>query len=170
MRQAAATLAGKKLSINKTTAVLVWLFGAWLSARAGAQMAGYEITGWASPPIQLVLVAMGAQWLLTRGQSPFWRWHLHNRAVPAHVTTIAIGSLTIDMLINAGGVWPLVQGLGSTDAWKFVSAIAHGEAVSPLVLTAPVITGPSVLTRAALALFIGAVIAGFSEYFWNLED
>src|SRR5688500_10589663 len=117
MRHAAATLTGKKLSINKTTAVLVWLFGAWLSARAGAQMAGYEISGWASPPIQLVLVACGAQWLLTRGQSPFWRWHLHNRAVPAHVTTIAIGSLTIDMLINAGGVWPLVQTLGKMDAW-----------------------------------------------------
>jgi hypothetical protein len=149
---------GKKLSINKTTAVLVWLFGAWLSARAGAQMAGYEITGWALPPLQLVLIACGAQWLLTRGQSPFWRWHLHNRAVPAHVTTIAIGSLTIDMLINAGGVWPLVQNLGKMDAWRMVQAISGTP------------SDPTTLTRAALALFIGAVIAGFSEYFWNLED
>lgn len=144
-------------TVNGATAAGVWLFGAWLSARAGAQASGYDITGWQSPPLQLVAVAMFVQWLLTRGQSPFWRWHLHRRAVPPQVFGIALFSLLIDMLINAGGVWPLAQNLGKVDAWKIIEAASQpGD--------------PNVMAKIGMALFVGVVIAGFAEYFWNLED
>lgn len=147
-------------SVNGATAAVVWILGTWLSARAGAQAAGINLSNLETPPLVFVVGSIMVQWILTRAQSPFWRWKMINAKgkVPAHVASLAFFSMLIDALINAGGVWPLLRGLGNTDLWKMTAEIAGttGE--------------PTMLIRAFVAMIVGVMVAGFSEYFWNLED
>lgn len=150
----------KLSSVNGATAAVVWILGTWLSARAGAQAAGITMTSLETPPIVFVVGSVMVQWILTRAQSPFWRWKMINAKgkVPAHVASLAFFSMLIDALINAGGVWPLLRGLGNTDLWKMTAEItgATGD--------------PNMFIRATVAVIVGVMVAGFSEYFWNLED
>lgn len=147
-------------SVNGATAAVVWILGTWLSARAGAQAAGINLSNLETPPLVFVVGSIMVQWILTRAQSPFWRWKMINAKgkVPPHVASLAFFSMLIDALINAGGVWPLLRGLGNTDLWKMTAEIAGttGE--------------PTMLIRAFVAMIVGVMVAGFSEYFWNLED
>lgn len=165
------------MTVNGGTAAGVWLFGAWLSSRAIAQMGGYDLSGWQSPPVGAVFIAVVLQLILTRGQSPFWRWKniLASKPgvkVPPHVMAIGVFTLLIDTIINGGGVFLIVRGLGNTDMWAMASAVrAEGGALGKIVSAISTTQGqPTIAFIIGVAFMFGLVVAGLTEYFWHLED
>ncbi len=165
------------LTVNGATAAVVWIFGAWLSGRAVAQMTGSNMTGWQSPPVGAVAFAVVLQLILTRGQSPFWRWKkilasAPGVKVPAHVMAIGVFTLLIDTVINGGGVFLIVRGLGNTDMWAMAEAVrAEGGALGKIVSSISTPTGdPTIAFIIAVSFMFGLVVAGLTEYFWHLEN
>lgn len=132
---------GGSLSANKTTAVIIWLIGAWLTVQALQQM---------GVPEQIsVIFGVALQFALTRAESPMWR----GRGVPK----MALGAVIVDICINSAGTWPYTKQIGNTDFWKMVRDVTGNPVVEPTI--------PTML---AFAIGVGAFTAAAAEYFWNL--
>lgn len=131
------------LSTNKITAVLIWLFGAWLTAQALGQLG-------APDPFNTV-AGLLIQWVLTKAESPLWR----GRGYPP----LALAATVVDAAVNSAGAWPYVTHLGATDFWTMIRDILHEPQAQP-----------NTFTFVAVAVCIGLFVAGSAEYFWNLPD
>jgi hypothetical protein len=131
------------LTTNKTTAIVIWSIGAWLTVQFLAQIGVPE-------PLNIIF-GLAFQWGLTKAESPLWR----SRGAPK----MALGAAVFDVAINSAGAWPYVKNIGATDFWLMMRDI----------LGAPDAT-PTMPTFIVLATLIGAFTACAAEYFWNLPD
>ena len=119
-------------------AVLIWLMGAGATALL-LQGVGLPVT-----------VAAGAavlvQWIFTKLERPMWRrrWNV-----------VSLLFVIFDVLINAGGLFTLVQRLDQTQVWTMLQAFgAVGSQMGPV--------GAGVI-----AFGFGFAIAWSPEAIWN---
>lgn len=129
------------LSSNKTIAVIIWLFGAWMTVQFLQQVK--------VPETIAIFVGFALQLALTKAESPIWR----SEGLPK----MAVGAVVIDIGVNSAGVWPYVKHVGGTDLWTMVKEVAQNPTIEP-----------TVATQLAFAIGVGAYTAAAAEYFWNM--
>jgi arginine exporter protein ArgO len=95
-------------------------------------------------------VAIGSQALLTFMERGLWRGK--------HVSAVTVAALLFDVLLNAGGVYPLAMRIGATPtAGMLADAFGWERAISPI--------GAMIL-----AIIGGFLIAAAPEEFWIRRD
>lgn len=129
---------------NRFVAVIIWLIGVATTYLGFTTMAS-------GLPWQVALpFAFGSQALLTYMERGLWRGR--------HVSVVTIAALLFDVLLNAGGVYPLALRLGATPtAAMFADAFHWERAISPI--------GAMII-----AIIGGFLIAAAPEEFWSRRD
>jgi hypothetical protein len=124
---------------RKVAAGLIWLIGLW-TTEAFIRQIGFADSTW--------LIAICVQAGLTGAQSAFW----NHRA-----TILAAIAVTIDTLINFGGLYPYLFNIPGTDTYLQL------QRAFPLLVPAT----PPVWLIGVIALIICAAIAGLPELIWR---
>lgn len=145
--QAAPT--GSALRWNRIASIAAWLFGVLFT---------YLLLIAVAPDVsRLVLLTLAAvaQFLLTLAERPLWRWALRRKGGKL----VAFGLLVtlFDAAINAGGIYPYVPRLASSDLGLMLIEVFHLE---------PNVSQPA---AAVIAMALGLLVAGLSEYLWEVE-
>jgi hypothetical protein len=138
-----------RIAWNRVASVISWLIGVlftYLLLQAVAPKLGWF---WA------LIIAGGSQLLLTIAERPLWRWALRRKG--GKLVLFGVGVTLIDGGINAGGIFPYVPRLANTDVGKMLIEVFD--------LSPKISTGASAL----IALAIGLLVAGLSEYLWEVE-
>ena len=139
----------RHIAWNRVASAISWLIGVvftYLLLEAVAPGVGWF---WA------VLIAAGAQLLLTIAERPLWRWALRRKG--GKLVLFAVCVTLVDGGINAGGIYPYVPQLSKSGLGKMLIEVF---ALSPTV------SSPA---AAVIALAIGLLVAGLSEYLWEME-
>lgn len=126
---------------NRLVAVIVWLIG------VATTYLGFTTMAPGLPWTVALPFAFGSQALFTYMEMGLWRGK--------HVSAVTIAVLLFDVLLNAGGVYPLAMRLGATPtAAMFAEAFHWERAISPIGAMIVAIIG-------------GFLIAAAPEEFWN---
>ena len=147
--QASTVTDGSALRWNRIAAIVAWLIGVLFSYMLLRSVA--PSLGW----FAALLLSAGAQFLLTLAERPLWRWALRRRN--GKFVAFGVGVTIIDAAINAGGVYPYVPRLSQTDLGKMLIEVFS---------LSPTISQP---TAMGIAFGIGLLVAGLSEYLWEVE-
>lgn len=134
---------------NRVASVIAWLLGVLFT---------YLLLREVAPGLGMLValaIAGASQMLLTIAERPLWRWALRRKG--GKLVTFAIGVTGVDGLINAGGIFPFVPQLAQTGMGKMLIEVFD---------LSPTISSP---TAAVIALAIGLLVAGLSEYLWEME-
>jgi hypothetical protein len=139
----------RHIAWNRVASAISWLIGVLFTYLLLAAVV--PTLGW----FWAVLIAAGAQLLLTLAERPLWRWALRRKG--GKLVLFAVGVTLVDGGINAGGIYPFVPQLAKTGLGKMLIEVF---ALSPAV-SAP--------AAGVIALAIGILVAGLSEYLWEME-
>lgn len=140
--RAASSVRRGGLTINKTTGIIIWMIGAWLTIQFLKQLGVVEAYA--------TVVGIGLQLALTRAETPLWR----GEGIPK----MALGAVIVDIAINSSGAWPYAKNIGKTDFWTMVREVAESSTLDP-----------SIATILSMSIGVGAFTAAAAEYFWNLD-
>ena len=128
---------------NRIAAAVVWLAGVGLTATALLAML-VNVPVWLA-----VTVAVVAQGILTWSERAVWR---------GKPTSVGIGALILDVLMNAGGVFAYVRNIGDTPTvTMLMEAFGLTGDVSPIAAM-------------IVSLVIGFLIAAAPEEFWSRKE
>lgn len=133
---------GGRITLNKGAAIVVWILGVYTTSTFIKEIGIAE-------PIN-VLLGAAAQLLLTKGQAPLWR---SGERSPG-----AVAALVIDVLLNAGGLWPYLTNLGQTTVWAMLNDWTGSEAP------------PTVLSKIILVIVLSTLTAAGPEKLYEQED
>ena len=147
--QAQAAPASSALRWNRIASLVAWAIGVLFSYMLLRGVA--PGLGW----LAALLLAAGAQFLLTLAERPLWRWALRRKN--GKLVAFGVGMTMIDAAINAGGIYPYVPRLSQTDLGKMLIEVFS---------LSPTISQP---TAMGIAFGIGLLVAGLSEYLWEVE-
>lgn len=144
-----ATPAGSALRWNRIAAIVAWGIGVLFSYMLLQSVA--PSLGW----FAAFALSAGVQFLLTLAERPLWRWALRRKN--GHFVVFGVGVTIIDAAINAGGIYPYVPRLSQTDLGKMLIEVFS---------LSPTISQPAAM---GIAFGIGLLVAGLSEYLWEVE-
>ncbi len=143
------TPAGSALRWNRIAAIVAWGIGVLFS---------YMLLRSVAPSLNwfaALVLSAGAQFLLTLAERPLWRWALRRKN--GKFVVFGVGVTIIDAAINAGGMYPYVPRLSQTDLGKMLIEVFSLN---------PAISQPAAM---GIAFGIGLLVAGLSEYLWEVE-
>jgi hypothetical protein len=89
----------RHIAWNRVASAISWLIGVLFTYLLLVAVA--PALGW----FWAVLIAAGAQLLLTLAKRPLWRWALRRKG--GKLVLFAVGVTLVDGGINAGGIYPL---------------------------------------------------------------
>jgi hypothetical protein len=139
----------RHIAWNRVASVISWLIGVlftYLLLEAAASNLAW---------IWALIIALATQLLLTLAERPLWRWALRRKG--GKLVLFGLGVTLVDGGINAGGIYPYVPQLAKTGLGRMLIEIfGLSSAVS-----AP--------AAGVIALFLGLLVAGLSEYLWEME-
>ncbi len=129
---------------NRVVAVIVWLIG------VATTYLGF-VTMLPDLPWTVALpFALACQGMLTWMERGIWRGR--------HITVVTMAALLIDVLLNAGGLYPYMARLGATPPARMLAdAFGWGTTISPI-------------GAIVIALIGGFLIAAAPEEYWNRRD
>jgi len=134
---------------NRVASVIAWLLGVlftYLLLREVAPALGMLVA---------LAIASASQMLLTIAERPLWRWALRRKG--GKLVLFGLGVTLIDGAINAGGIYPFVPELSKSGIGKMLIEVFD---------LSPKVSSPA---AAVIALAIGLLVAGLSEYLWEME-
>lgn len=131
-----------RITINKGGAVVIWLLGAFTTAKFAGELGVAE-------PINY-FVGLVIQFFLTKAQAPLWR--------AGERRATAVTALVIDAGLNAAGLWPYLINLGATSFWMMVSQWIGSD------------TPPNMLTRILFTIILAVLTAAGPEILYEQED
>jgi hypothetical protein len=139
----------RHIAWNRVASVISWLIGVLFT---------YLLLRDVAPALGLLLaltIAGGSQLLLTLAERPLWRWALRRKG--GKPVLFAVGVTMVDGGINAGGIYPFVPELSKSGLGKMLIEIFG---------LSPAVSAPA---AGVIALAIGLLVAGLSEYLWEME-
>jgi hypothetical protein len=134
---------------NRIASVISWLIGVLFT---------YLLLASAAPNLGLLIalgIALASQLLLTLAERPLWRWTLRRKG--GKLVLFGLDVTGVDGLINAGGIYPYVPQLAKT---------GPGQMLIEVLSLSPNVSRPA---AAIIAFAIGLLVAGLSEYLWEME-
>jgi hypothetical protein len=140
---------GVHIAWNKVASGMAWLIGVLFTFLLLHEVA--PTLGW----LWALLIAGGSQLLLTLAERPLWRWALRRKG--GKLVIFAIGVTLVDGGINAGGLYPYIPRLSKSGLGKMLIEVF---ALSPDISNS---------AAAVIALAMGLLVAGLSEYLWEME-
>lgn len=145
------TPARRRFSVNRAAGAATWVIGAYLTYLFLRTFQG--------DPLGLLgalVAAVIAQAILTLAERPLWRFLLRRKGGRLVLASVAV--TFIDGALNAAGLYPYMGKLSGTNV---ITMLAEVFEISP-----------TIDKRAALLLagFLGLIVAGLAEFFWELDE
>lgn len=144
---------GRAFRSAHIVAVIAWLIGLWTTTEfIGGLGVG---TGWT------IVISLAIQVILTRIETQVWA----GKANPW-----AWGAFSIDIAINAGGIWPYTQNFWSTPTGNMLNDIAFrstGYAISNMSIEFGIVISLAAIISGIITIIFSAVIAYAPEGIWN---
>lgn len=131
------------MSGNRIAACIMWLLG--VVATSLLFRTFLVNAPWFVP----ALAALVMQALLTWFERPVWR---------GKASSIGIAGLIIDVLLNAGGIYPYARRLGETPMGQMIADVLNSNAI----------VGP--IGATIVSVLVGFLIAAAPEELWNRKD
>ncbi|PLS78839.1 MAG: hypothetical protein CYG59_16450 [Chloroflexi bacterium] len=134
----AARLPSFPVTEYQVIAAILWL--------AGCATTWFMLRALGVPPWSALALALPFQWICTKLEAPIWR---------RKINVISVLFLGFDALVNAGGVFALVQRVDRVPFWSMLhSAGIVGATIDPISAT-------------GVALFLGFALAAAPETVWR---